>query len=239
MAASAGLAAASAASFGTLALLPIAGGLASGIFAVLDNATLADIYTISANRLGIALQEADALLQIDASGERYTIQPACAAAQAHLRLGVTQAKNDLERARTDSAFAALQRTAAQMQRYNQLVTQMQAQTVTEAVRTGEITAIQPNEVVIGQAQELTLTVSHVNLMSIGFKDVKVLIGTETQSVYWTPPDPNTGNYAVKFMANVNPPVKDTLEYRPVLLVGGTHTKVESRPGVVLRYKHSQ
>jgi hypothetical protein len=227
-----------------LALLPIAGGFASGVFAVLDNATLADIYTISANRLATALQEAEAMLKLDASGQRYTDQTACAAAQAYLRLKVTQAKNDLERARTDSASAALQRAAAQTQHYNQLVTQMQAQVqtqaVTESVRRGEITAIQPSEVVIGrEQQEITLTVSNVNLTSLSFRDVKVLIGVETRSVYWTPPDPNTGNYEVKFVANTRPPVENMLEYIPVLLVGSAQTRVESRSGVVLRYKLPQ
>jgi hypothetical protein len=238
MATSAGLAAASAASFGTLALLPIAGGFASGFFAVLDNPTLADIYTIAANRLATALQESDARLVLNEEGSRYANQPACAAAHAHLRLGVTQAKIDLERARTDSAFAALQRVAAQTQRFNQLVAQSQAQAVTQAVQKGEITAIQPSEVVVGQEREFTLTVSNVNLASIGFADVKVLIGTETRSVYWTPPDPNTGNYAVKFMAPTRLPVENTLEYRPVLVVGSTQTRVESGPGVILKYKLS-
>jgi hypothetical protein len=88
-------------------------------------------------------------------------------------------------------------------------------------------------------RKVELTVSNVNLASIGFADVKVLIGTETRSVYWTPPDPNTGNYAVKFMAPTRLPVENMLEYRPVLVVGNTQTSVESRPGVILKYKLSQ
>ena len=235
MAATAGLAAAGASSL-TLALLPIAGGFASGVFAVMNNPTLADIYTIAANRLGTTLQEADAMLQPDASGSRYKNQSACTSALKHLRLGVTQAKSNLERARTDSAVAALQRASSQTQNLNQLAAQIQAQAVTQAVQNGEITKVDPQEVNIGNPTKITLTVANVNLSSIGFDDVKVLIGSETLPVSWARPDSPTGPYEVKFEAPAKPPVDNQLKYSPTLLVGKTQTRVKSRPDAVLTYK---
>ncbi len=236
IATTAALAATSAASPGSLALVPIFGGFLTGVFAMADNPTLADIYTISANRLGTTLREADAMLQTDASGNRYTKHSACASALTYLRLGVTEAKNNLERARTDSAVAAVQRAAAQTQNLNQLAAQIQAQAVTQAVQKGEITKIQPDEVVIGSTTEITLTTSNVNFSSIGFNDVHVLIGNATLSVYWLPADPKTGSYTVKFTAPENPPFEGQLEYKPVLLIGNALTRVESKTDTTLKYK---
>ena len=119
-AATAGVAALAASSSGTLVLLPIAGAFASGVFGVLDNSTLADIYTNAAARLETARQEAEAKLVTDDDGNRFTNQPECASAYNHLRKAVADAKNDLERARTDSTSAALQRLAIQTRQFNEI-----------------------------------------------------------------------------------------------------------------------
>jgi hypothetical protein len=66
--------------------------------------------------------------------------------------------------------------------------------------------------------------------------VKVLIGIGALSVYWTPADPKTGAYEVKFDPPDKPTVDKQLTYSPTLLVGKAQKRVESRPGVVLTYK---
>jgi len=235
MATTAGLAAASSASMGSLALVPIIGGFLSGVFAMADNPTLADIYTIAANRLGTTLQEADAELTTKNNGKRYDDPAACATALKLLRRGVTETKNNLERARTDSAVAALQRASAQSQHLNQLAAEIQAQAVTQAVQKGEITKIEPNNVVTGDPREITLTVSNVNLSSVALGDVKVLIGKTTLDVSLSPPDRQTGSYKVKFMPPANLPIENKFEYSPTLLIGKVPTKVESKEGIILRY----
>jgi len=122
IAVTAGLAAASSPSLGTLAIVSISGGLASGLFAVADNPTLADIYTTAANTIETTVKDSDALLQPDSvSGSRYTNQAVCMSALIKLRQGVIEAKCDLERARTDSSIAALQRAVNQSQKLNQLL----------------------------------------------------------------------------------------------------------------------
>jgi len=122
IATTAGLAAASSPGLGTLAVISISGGLASGLFAVADNPTLADIYTTAANTIETTVNDADALLKSDdASGSRYKKDDICLEALKILRQGVTQAKCDLERARTDSAIAALQRAINQKQKLNELM----------------------------------------------------------------------------------------------------------------------
>ena len=88
VAATGGLGAATAASAGTLALLSVSGGFTTGVFATLDNATLADMYTIAANRLDTARRRADAMLPKQA--DRYGDEERCAEALTRLRGLVTR-----------------------------------------------------------------------------------------------------------------------------------------------------
>ncbi len=232
----AALAAASTASAGSLALVPIIGGFLSGVFALADNPTLADIYTIAANQLGTTLQKADEKLATAQDGNRYKDPAACASALVFLRQGVTETKNNLERARTDSAVAALQRATAQTQHLNQIAAEIQAQAVTQAVQKGEITKIDPEYVVIGDPKEITLTVSNVNLASVALGDVKVSIDKETLNVSISPPDPQTGDYKVKFTPPAKPPIVGQLKYTPTLLIGKAKTRVEAKKDTTLTYK---
>ncbi len=234
----AALAAASSASAGSLALVPIIGGFLSGVFAIADNPTLADIYTIAGNQLGTTLQKADEKLTTQ-NGNRYADPAACASALVFLRQGVTETKNNLERARTDSAVAALQRATAQTQHLNKIAAEIQAQAVIPPGQKGEIADIQPNEVPAGAAGEnieIKLTVSNVNLSSIGFGDAQLVIGDKNlKGASWTPPDAKTGNYVVIFKVPAKPPIDGKLDYTPTLLIKGL-TKVECRPNVTLKYK---
>lgn len=109
LAATGGLGAAGAAGL-TIALLSTSGGFASGFFATIDNPTLADVYTISANAVTQGL--ADSRRQLTFNNG--TAEPqSCAVALETLTQRVATASSDLERARTDSAAAALLRAQAQ------------------------------------------------------------------------------------------------------------------------------
>src|SRR5262249_30335758 len=58
-AASGALAAATAVAAGTLALLAISGGFTASTFATIDNSELANVYTVAANDIGMALSNAE------------------------------------------------------------------------------------------------------------------------------------------------------------------------------------
>ena len=103
-AASGALAAATAVAAGTLALLAISGGFAAASFATIDNSELANVYNMAANQIGTALAEAES--------ERLLAPANCAAPLAELVTAVSDARNELETARTNSAAGALIRARA-------------------------------------------------------------------------------------------------------------------------------
>jgi hypothetical protein len=111
IAASGGLAAAGAAALGTIALINISGGFSAGAFATIDNSTLAEIYTISANAIDVARTEA--MQKVPPAP--YSDQAKCKEALDLLRSKVSSARADLEEARTNSAKAAVMRAAAQQE----------------------------------------------------------------------------------------------------------------------------
>jgi len=127
VAATGGLAAASAATVGTMALLGISGGFTAGVFATLDNSTLADIYTIAAIRVDTALKDADGkLILVGPRGNRYTDKTKCNEALVSLKAAVSDARSRLERARTDSAMAAVERALHQQKVLRDLTKQIAA-----------------------------------------------------------------------------------------------------------------
>jgi hypothetical protein len=121
-AASGGLAAAGAAAAGTLGLLAISGGFTAGVFATIDNAELANVYTVVANDIGMALANTQArIIRCSRSREE------CSAELAYLSNRVTSARNTLETARTTSAAGALARAAAAKKLLDEEITKVQAQ----------------------------------------------------------------------------------------------------------------
>jgi hypothetical protein len=240
VAAGGALAAASAASLGTLALLSISGGFASGFFGVLDNATLADLYTIAANSVGTTLTEAQNELQPDHQGNRYgsgeVQQRACARALYTLQVGLTEAKNNLERARTDSAIAAGVRAEAQRQKLNQLLGQQQSIMVTTVVRRAQIVSIEPVCIEIGKSEKVTVTliVTNANLKMLTFNDVRALLGPHELEVEWGLPV-SEDKYHVTFKAPLKPPEEGKTSYSPVLLIRRSKERIESLPETILRY----
>ena len=115
IAATGGLGAAGASTL-TVTLVATSGGFASGFFALLDNATLADVYTISANSIADGLQKA----REQVYGDPWN-PDRCTAALKTLDEAVTNAQTTLERARTDAAVAALIRAKAQAQELEKLL----------------------------------------------------------------------------------------------------------------------
>jgi len=125
-AASGGLAAAGAAAAGTLGLLAISGGFTAGVFATIDNAELANVYTAAANDIGTALANTQArIARCSRSREE------CSAELAYLSNRVTNARNTLETARTTSAAGALARAAAAKKLLDEEITKVQAQVEAE------------------------------------------------------------------------------------------------------------
>jgi hypothetical protein len=137
----------------------------------------------------------------------------------------------------DGCQPILQRTRRPMHARPPEGHDVQDQNMAQAVQNGEITAIQPSEVVSdGQEKEITLTISKVDISSIGLGHLKVKMGKETRNVISNSLDPGTGSYLVKFKAPGKPPAEDKVEYSPVLSVGSAQTEVRSKPGVSLKYK---
>jgi hypothetical protein len=129
VAATGGLGAAGAAGL-SIALLSVSGGFTSGFFAIIDNSTLADVYTISANRIAEALTESRKQLAYGPAGPE-----GCKPALDLLAAKVTAAQTDLERARTDAAVAAVIRARAQMDKLSQLISTTTTTTTTTPTTT--------------------------------------------------------------------------------------------------------
>jgi hypothetical protein len=120
MAASGGLAVATAVGAGTLGLLSISGGFAAGSFYTINNTELALSYTAAANSVDQTLKESRRQLTFEADGKRYTLT-SCAAALPVLRVGVSNARTNLEVSRTNNAAGALARAKEQQKILNELM----------------------------------------------------------------------------------------------------------------------
>ena len=122
-AASGGLGIAGAAA-GTIALLSLSGGFTAGAFATIDNAELANVYTVAANDINSALGH------VEARVTRCHSMADCSGQLAYLREAVTTARNTLETARTRSAAGALARASAQKKLLDDEIAKVQAQVAT-------------------------------------------------------------------------------------------------------------
>ena len=226
MAASGGLAAASAATVGTLGLLSISGAFAAGSFATINNESLALSYTVAANNVDKAL--ADSRLAL----------PNCTTALSILVVNVSEARTHLEVARTDNAAGALARAKDAMKLLSDQITAVQAASVTVITLEAEITAISPVGGNATQSTTATLTVRAKLGQGIGVGDVKVALGANViPAGSITQPDkddPNT--FAVTFAAPAATGLADpTLKtYKPELLIQGK-TRVKSATAVKFTY----
>ena len=246
-AASGGLAAAAAVSAGTLALLAIGGGFAAGSFAVIDNPDLAKIYTISANRVDLALKVSELQMRQSTAAN----VPGCGAALTQLREGVWDARTTLESSRTDTAVLALVRAKEQQRILQELIGTQRDTLPTRVTLDGLITEVVPKEVTQGQSKTITLTVSNVQLDIVPVADLKVALGSKILDLAEVPTRSTSvaNQYTVKFLAPAQPPdkeqvtegtavvTKDVMKYVPFLLVGPSKQRVPtSKPELVIEYK---
>jgi len=111
---------------GTLALLAISGGFTASTFATIDNSELANVYTVAANDIGMALSNAESRIA------RCSFPEECSAQLAYLMGMVTTARNTLETARTSSAAGALARATAQKKLLDEEIAKVQAQAEAQA-----------------------------------------------------------------------------------------------------------
>jgi hypothetical protein len=223
-AATGGLAAAGAATL-TISLLSISGGFASGFFGFLNNSTLADVYTIAANQVAEALDTAQR--QLTYSGAIVN-EASCVTALNTLQAEVTQAQTDLERARTDSAVAALLRAKDQRKQLDRLLSELEPNAPRSTPAGGQITAIRGPE-----AGRVELTVSGIDLSKLQQRDVRVKVGeTEVPVLGWTR-DPAGEGYVVTFALPPKLP-GEASEQAVTLVHRRAGATVESKPGLRLK-----
>jgi len=226
-AASGGLAAASAATVGTLGLLSISGAFAAGSFATINNEALALSYTVAGNSIDKALADSRSAL------------PNCTTALASLVGNVSDARRHLEVARTDNAAGALARARDALKLLNEQVVAVQAASVTVITLEAEITAINPNAPPNPSTPTVvTLTVRAHLGQGIGIGDIKVALEANVlpaDSI--TQPDRNDPNtFRVTFTAPAASKLADPSRkrYKPELVIQGK-TRVKSAAAVEFIY----
>jgi hypothetical protein len=241
VAASGGLAAAGAVGLGTIALLNVSGGFATGFFAVLNNSDLAAMYTLAANDIATARSEAER--QVEAMLSTQTGVVATYYTQASvLRTAVTNARRKLEDARTTSAVTALAR--AQKEK-DDLQGEINKQKMARAARVyvkGEVKAISDARmnplpaIGGGTSQVAVLTVDHVNLDGISKDDLTVVIGGRKLPVdaVGLPDVTKPTSWRLSFTPPASPPKPGEKEYAPVVLIDDQ--ELATAPTVRLKYK---
>ena len=231
-AASGALAAATAVAAGTLALLAISGGAAAASFATIDNTQLANVYNMAANQIGTALASAEAQMIRDPKD--------CATALATLVIAVSDARNTLEIARTDSAAGALVRAQAGLKMITEVTAAQQAANPTQVILHGAITAINDTtagRVSVSAGNPVTLTVKNTQLENVPPKEIKVALGSAELEM--TDPFP-TKKSAFEYTVTVKVPSKrpdgnekidgDEMVYIPFLIVGKSQPRIPISAG---------
>ena len=210
-AATAGLGAAGAAGL-SIALLGVSGGFSSGFFALLNNSTLADVYTISANQLSKGLTEAEAELHYQGppGGATQNIakldQSSCASALGVLEQQLTKAETDLETARSNSAAAALIRAQDEMKK-------IESAALKDALKGARIDSAKWTD---EKNLEAKVIVSGADMEKVPLSSFKVNVGDATADPASLRREDN-GTYSITFTAPKEP--DDTPDKgRPVSLV---------------------
>jgi len=231
-AASGALAAATAVAAGTLALLAISGGFTAASFATINNSELANVYNVAANDIGTALAAAEARVVVD-----YTPLN-CAAQLATLVSAVSDARNTLETARTNSAEGALIRAAAGQKALAEVVNAQLDVNPTRVTLTAAITQIDGQDKavvdVLGEGKLVTLTVVNAQLDKVAPSDIRVAVGPLEIGVDSISAMDAAFTYEVK--VRLPGRVSNAAgEYAPSLVVGRSKQRILSRSGLVLKY----
>jgi hypothetical protein len=234
-AASGALAAATAVAAGTLALLAISGGFAAGTFMTIDNPELANVYNMAGNQIGTALAAAESQVLLAPEPKD------CSAALATLVTAVSDARNTLETARTNSAAGALVRAQAGVRAVTEPTANPLGASLTHVTLNGEITAM--NTVTSGPVPVpadglLTLTVKNVPLESVQPKEIRVAIGSKILDMATAFPikKPGAFEYDVKVQVPSTPP-DAAKEYAPFLVLGPSKQRIPTAAGSELKLKY--
>lgn len=239
VAASGGLAAAGAVGLGTIALLNVSGGFATGFFAVLNNSDLAAMYTLAAN--DIASARTEAARQVDAVLGIQTGVIATYYAQAStLRTAVTSARRKLEDARTTSAVTALARAQKEKDDLRDEINKLKTARAARVYVKGEVKAISdvngkalPD--IEGGASQSVLTVVNVNLDGFSKDELSVVIGGRKFPVDGFRQDfANPTSWDIRFTPPASQPKPGEKEYAPVVLIDDQ--ELATAPTVRLKYK---
>jgi hypothetical protein len=234
-AASGALAAATAVAAGTLALLAISGGAAAATFATIDNTQLANVYNAAANHIGTALATAEAQIVRNPAD--------CATPLATLLVAVSEARNTLETARTDSAAGALARALAGQQAIKDIIAVQQDANLAQVVLHGEITAIKsttsglallpvaPPASNVPPDRLITLTVTNARLESVPPTEIKIALGSKILDMA-NPLRRGAGTYVYEVDVLVpNTPPDGTKIYSPVVILGTSKQRIPGMAGL--------
>lgn len=240
VAASGGLAAVGAVGLGTIALLNVSGGFATGFFAVLNNSDLAAMYTLAAN--DIASARTEAARQVDAVlGTQTGVIAAYYAQASTLRTAVTSARRKLEDARTTSAVTALARAQKEKDDLRDEINKLKTARAARVYVKGEVKAISDvngkalPDIEGGTSQVAVLTVVNVNLDGFSKDELSVVIGGRKFPVDGFRQDfANPTSWEIRFTPPASQPKPGEKEYAPVVLIDDQ--ELATAPTVRLKYK---
>ncbi|MGH7304910.1 MAG: hypothetical protein ACRELZ_16630 [Candidatus Rokuibacteriota bacterium] len=261
-AASGALAAATTVAAGTLALLSISGGFTAGAFATINNTQLANVYDDAAKEIGTAVAVAEATVfgpppasappaagapaAAGGSPETASTTPeppspaTCSAQFAELVSLVSQARNKLDTARTDSAEGALIRATAGQSALKDIIAAQTSTDVTSVKLTGQITKI---DGVAGRfdvpagGKLVPLTVTNVQLDQAVAADIKILFGSKTIDMGAPfPTKKGAYEYEVLLQIPAKPPDGDGVKtYTPALVLEKGKKRILAAPGLTVVY----
>jgi len=225
MAASGGLALASAATATTLGLLSISGGFAASSFAVINNDALAGSYTAAANSVDQSLKSAREKIVFDKGGRT---EASCVIALSTLNEGVSGARKELEAQRTNNAHLALARAIEQKQMLDKQIAAAQATVeaadLTQITVTAEIADVTatPTTLSATAKADVTLTIKNFKGDGVTISDLQVALDSKLKllpisTITKSDTDPNT--YIVVFTVPANTATAGTA-YTPELVIKG-------------------
>jgi hypothetical protein len=242
------LAAATAVTAGTLALLSISGGFTAGAFATINNNQLANVYDDAAKEIGTAVANAEAhvwgVSPAPASTTPASAAPPseamCSAQLAELITTVSQARNKLDTARTDSAEGALIRATAGQAALKDIIAAQTSADVTGIRLDGQITKIDGvagSFTVPAGGKLVPLTVTNAPLDQVAPADIKIAFGTKVIDM-GAPFPTKKGAYEYEVMLQIpaKPPDGDAVKtYMPAIVVGKAKKRIPAAAGLTIIY----
>lgn len=191
-----------------LTALSLSGGFASGSFALIDNQTLAAVYTSSANRLAEGLRDAEKKADFD-GGTR--TGESCESALVTLAAARTTAQTELETARSNASAAAMIRAREETTRLDELSTTLQQNQIARRLQGAQISG--PEVLTDPAYAELLVSGADLSIVQLGAFEVHVGSSTTSQI---EPRPLSAQRYALRFRIPAAKP--DETDPRRVALV---------------------